>query len=392
MNEDDKAGERPIFYFTRLAPAYRYPLLERLNARLGGRLVVCAGAPPKSSSLQSLTDDRRPSFTRVELPNLWLGGEALHAQPFRRVFRSYGSPSVVVAEESPRSISLPFLLRYAKSQGAARLLWGHFSSNRRPLSRRHPADKYRITMARRVEGCICYTEQVARLLDPYVPKERLFVAPNTLDTETLLSLHHELSAEGRASIRRRLDIAENARVVVFLGRLIKEKGVDRLLDVFSALRKRGQSTLLVIGTGPEEDAMRERIARERMEGVRLLGAMPDWGASAPYLFAADVLLIPGYLGLAINHAFALGVPVVSQQSPDPAIRYHSPEIAYLRPGHNGLLAAHDNTEAMVAAVKEIIADQERYSRNALAYAREYLSLDAMVDGLVTAIRFAERGA
>ncbi len=381
--------ERPVFYFTRMMTAYRIPVLERLDERLGGRLVVCAGQPPQASSLRSLTGEQPGRFRQVALRNHWFRGETVHAQPFRQVFQDFGRPAVVLAEESPRSLSLPFLLRYARRQGAGRLLWGHFSSNDRPFSPRHPADRYRLALARSVEACVCYTEPIADLLRPYVPAERLFVARNTLDTDTLFALHDALAAEGREAVRRRLGLPTDAPVLVFIGRLIETKGTARLLDVFGALRAQKAAHLLVIGAGPEQRALEERVAREHLDGVHFLGALPAWADSAPYLFAADVMLMPGYLGLAVNHAFAFGVPVVSQAAPDPAIRFHSPEAAYVEPGENGLLARPNDTASMLEAVERILADHARFSQNALAYARAHLTLDQMVDGLEAAIRFAE---
>lgn len=383
--------DRPVFYFTRMVPGYRVPVLERLNARLEGRLVVCAGQPPRTSSLRSLTDEPSGGFRQVRLRNVWLGGETLHVQPFRRVFREIGTPGVVLAEESPRSISLPWLLRYARRRGIGRLLWGHFSSNDRPFSPRHLADRYRIALARSVEACVCYTEPIAEALRPYVPAERLFVARNTLDTDTLFALHDTLAAEGRVAVRRRLGLPADAPVLVFIGRLIKAKGVDRLLDVFGVLRAQRAAHLLVIGSGPEKGVLEARAAREKIDDVHFLGALPAWTDSAPYLYAADLMLMPGYLGLAVNHAFAFGLPVVSQASPDPAIRFHSPEVAYVRPGENGLLAPSGDPAALLEAVERVLADQARFSQNAYAYARAHLTIAQMVDGLEAAIRFVEDG-
>jgi len=40
------SDRRPIYYFARMIPWYRIPVLEELNERFDGRLVVCAGDPP----------------------------------------------------------------------------------------------------------------------------------------------------------------------------------------------------------------------------------------------------------------------------------------------------------------------------------------------------------
>jgi len=222
-----------------------------------------------------------------------------------------------------------------------------------------------------------------------VASDRLFVAPNTLDTGRLLHLHDGLQREGRLATRKRLSLPAYAPVIAFLGRLIASKGVHQLLSVFEILlRRHPKAMLIVIGDGPERAVMEDRI--KTLGHVKMLGAITSWSASAPYLYASDVLLNPGYLGLSINHAFALGLPVVSQRSPSPNVRYHSPEIDYLQPKSNGLLSPHGDLSAMADAVETILRDQEQYAQNALSFARNHLGLEKMVDGLVHAVTHVEK--
>jgi len=384
-----KSSKDAVLYLSRMVPYYREAALSLLNERLGGRLVVCAGTPPRSSSLQTLTPEASPGYERIPMRNVWIRGETLHIQPFGHAFEHYPRPSVVIAEESVRSVTLPFLLRHARRLGAARLLWGHFSSNHAPFSPKSLKTRYRIALARNVEGCICYSEPVANLLRPYVASDRLFVAPNTLDTGRLLHLHDGLQREGRLATRKRLSLPAYAPVIAFLGRLIASKGVHQLLSVFEILlRRHPKAMLIVIGDGPERAVMEDRI--KTLGHVKMLGAITSWSASAPYLYASDVLLNPGYLGLSINHAFALGLPVISQRSPSPNVRYHSPEIDYLQPKSNGLLSPHGDLSAMADAVETILRDQEQYAQNALSFARNHLGLEKMVDGLVHAVTHVEK--
>jgi len=382
------SGEQPVLVFNRISPpAYRIPVLEKLNDKLGGRLVFCSGRPPGGAGFASLAPNRSPRFRQVGLPNYWLGGERLHFQPFREAFRRYGSPSVVVAEENPRSLSLPLLLRHAVRLGAGTVLWGHFSSNRRAFSPRNLQDRYRIRLARRADACLCYTEQIADLLRPHLPERRIFVARNTLDTDELFAIRDRLAREGKAAVRGRLGFESDLPVVCFIGRLTRAKGVGLLLTVFREFRSQRPARLVIIGDGPERAAMDATVRRERIADVHFLGPMSQFEESAPYVYASDVMLLPGYLGLAVNHAFCLGVPVVSQASPG-AMRFHSPEVAYVRPGENGILSEYGEPDAMVRALHEVLSRQEEYSRNAHAFAREQLGVERMVGGMLDAINFA----
>jgi glycosyltransferase involved in cell wall biosynthesis len=376
----------PIFYFTRMVPDYRVALLERLSDRLGGGLIVAAGRPPNGSALSaSLT---KPKYEHVELPNYWMGGDAIHFQPFHTAFRRYGRPRAVLLEESPRSVSLPLLLAYLRAQAIPTVLWGHFSSNTRVFSPSNWGDRYRIWLARQADACLCYADNVAELLRPFVSPQRLFVARNTLDTSVLFALHEELAREGKEPARARLGLRSDEAVILFVGRLTADKGLDALLDVFKRITASRRATLLIIGDGPERVRLTKRVETEKITNVRFLGPLNDWRESAPFVYCSDVMVMPRYLGLAINHAFCFGVPVVSQLGP-PGVRFHGPEVDYVRTGENGILAAHDDPDSLHRAVEEVLQNQADFSKSALRYARTCLRADQMLDGIEEALRFVE---
>lgn len=379
---------RPVFYIARLLPGYRLPILNRLNERLDGRLVVCSGQVPGDSSLSYLTQESTYDFRHLPLHNYWLMGERMHLQPFKKAFQAFGDPAVVLTEESPRSVSLPRLLSYSRQQGAGRVLWGHFSSlNRRFDPSRHLQDRYRLSLARNVEACACYTDGVADHLRPYLPDKKLFVARNTIDMATLFDQYDAQTTRGKDAVRQTLGLAPDAAVLIFMGRLVPQKGTHLLLETFERIRRERPAALLIIGAGPEQEAMEAYAAQQGLSDVHFLGPLPD-AEAAPYLYAADVMLMPGYLGLVINHAFAFGLPVVSRRNPV-GVQFHSPEVEYVQTGENGLLSEGDGADDLAEAVRAVLADHARMSQKALDYARTHLRIDRMVDGLEGAIRYAE---
>lgn len=379
----------PVFYITRLLTGYRLPILRRLNERLDGRLVVCSGQPPGGSSLASLVQEHGQDFRYLPLRNYWFRGETLHWQSFRKAFLRFGDPAAILAEESPRSVSLPLLLRYARQHGAGRVLWGHFSSlHRRFDPEKNIQDRYRLALARRVEACACYTPGVANLLRPYMPDDKLFVARNTIDIDTLSDQYDALTIQGKAAIRQALGLDPDAAVLLFIGRLVPEKGTQLLLETYAHIRRERAAALLVMGTGPEQEAMEAYVAQRDLPDVHFLGSIPLADErGAPYLYAADLMLVPGYLGLVINHAFAFGLPVVSRRNPV-GTQFHSPEVEYLESGENGILTDGNSADDLAAAVHTVLANQARFSDHALTYARTHLRIDRMVDGLEGAIRYA----
>ena len=225
------------------------------------------------------------------------------------------------------------------------------------------------------------------MLRPFVPERNLFVARNTMDLGPMFAQRDALAAEGKTAVRRRLSIPPDAPVLVYIGRLIREKGTDMLLETWARLTEETPACLLIIGDGPERAAMEAAVSARSLQGVRFLGSLLREEAS-PWLYASDLMLMPGYLGLAVNHAFAFGLPVVSLRNPAGGVKFHSPEVEYIRSGETGLLCSGNSSEALAAGVREVLADRERYSANALAYAQEHLTLGRMVDGLEAAIRHA----
>jgi glycosyltransferase involved in cell wall biosynthesis len=109
--------------------------------------------------------------------------------------------------------------------------------------------------------------------------------------------------------------------LVCIGRLVPKKGHDLLLGAVRLLLAAGRELeLTLLGGGPLEGALRERISRDRLEPhVDLLGAVPPERAQA-ILREADLLVLPSRvaadgdqdgLPVVLVEAMAAGVTVVS---------------------------------------------------------------------------------
>jgi phosphatidylinositol alpha-1,6-mannosyltransferase len=125
------------------------------------------------------------------------------------------------------------------------------------------------------------------------------------------------------AVRAKLGIDDAERVVLCFGRLVKRKGVHRMIEALPALRRRVPNTVLVVaGSGPEEKALR-RAAAKTDGRVIFAGRVPE--AEAPALYAAaDVFALPVTdrwfgleiegLGVVLLEAAACGVPGVTGRS------------------------------------------------------------------------------
>jgi glycosyltransferase involved in cell wall biosynthesis len=112
-------------------------------------------------------------------------------------------------------------------------------------------------------------------------------------------------------------------VVLYLGRLSEEKGVEDLLLAVAKLRDRGrQITAVIVGSGPQEAMLRRQIAGRGLEHlVRMVSAVPH-GDVVSYYRAADVVVVPSrttsriveQFGRAVIEALACEKPVIGSSA------------------------------------------------------------------------------
>src|SRR6185312_11318956 len=131
---------------------------------------------------------------------------------------------------------------------------------------------------------------------------------NPIDTERFRP-----SPGARASTRARLDLADSALVVGYVGRMIEDKGIFTLGDAADAfLAADGSAHMLWVGDGEDSATLRERVARSpHASRHRFLAWEADLAALYP---ALDLLAVPSIypepFGRVSVEAQAAAVPVV----------------------------------------------------------------------------------
>jgi glycosyltransferase involved in cell wall biosynthesis len=168
----------------------------------------------------------------------------------------------------------------------------------------------------------------------------------------------------RASARSDLRLPQDDVVIVFLGRVNREKGLVELAEAFCLLRDEGLPVHLLI-VGPDEEDVVSTI-RQRCssypEHVHIIGptAQPQY-----YLGLADILCLPSHregFGSVIIEAAAMGVPSV-------ASRIYGLTDA-IRDGETGILFDPHNVEQLQSSLRRLVLDpQLRQSMGNQAYAR-----------------------
>lgn len=374
-------------------PVYRRGFFARLAQMSKNDYVVFHGKPPSNTSLQVAKPPFPFDNVEVGSVELRLGRSLLIWQRAMIRYATGRFDGVVIGHEFKFLSSLA-IFAISKLMRRPVFLWGFgyrkaygsWDEGGAPSLKDRLALWAADRLARFGDGYIAYTEKgLAHLLSIGVPQERIQVVRNTIDVEEQIELAGQVAGENDADIRAEFGLRDGADVLLYVGRLVPRKEVDSLIRFALATDEvAGRPVdVLVIGDGEERDRL-EALA-SGASNIRFAGAIdPADIRLARAMKLCRAVVIPGYLGLAINHAFAHGRPVITRKHD-----FHSPEIEYLTDGQDSLLIAgdealfHEGLKAFLAMPEE----RERLAANA-AQRRETLRMDYMVkayDGFINQV-------
>lgn len=146
-----------------------------------------------------------------------------------------------------------------------------------------------------------------------VPDEHLFFAPHFVDNERFARGAEAARQSGEAAaLRESWGAHPRAVIFGFAGKLVPGKRADDFLAAMARLARQDAGVRgVVIGAGPEGDALRERAKAEKLP-VAFTGFVNQSALPAHYA-AIDCLVVPSNSeswGLVVNEAMAAGRPVI----------------------------------------------------------------------------------
>jgi glycosyltransferase involved in cell wall biosynthesis len=353
-------------------PIYRKTFFQRLNAFGAIDYVVAHGSPPHGTELMAAP----PPF---DFPNLWVTNRELTIfgvsfvwQPI--VWRAVrGQFDGAVFGDEVKFLSSLVATIALRLRGRPVLLWGFgFHQYKGPdtLKARMTttlAGLYKRILYRLVSGYLTYTEGGRRALLSLPTSPKLIVVlRNTIDTEREAMFRRAVATEPVDEAFRQLGVRSNSVKLLYFGRLLPTKRVDLLVEYaeHSAHTKRDVD-IIIFGQGPEEERLREtarhlpNVVFHRHNDLLLARA----------LRISVAVVIPGFVGLAINHSFTHGVPVLTRHR-----QPHSPEVEYLEDRVNGLMLPEAPKE-FFAALDAFIDDRDQRRRLAEGAERTAQTID-----------------
>jgi glycosyltransferase involved in cell wall biosynthesis len=281
-------------------------------------------------------------------------------------------PDVLIVEANLRYLHTPAAVRWMHARRRPVLGWGLGAPAE---SSRGLSSSLRRAFLSQFDALITYSQQGAReYAAAGFRAERVFVAPNAAAARPL-----------EAPPARGPEFSEQGPVILFVGRLQARKRLDLLLQACAGLGSAPAPRLWIVGDGPERASL-ETLARQLYPQTQFFGARhgPDLKA----LFeAADLFVLPGTGGLAVQQAMSFALPVLVGEA-------DGTQSDLVRPA-NGWNLTPGDPRALADALRLALADParlRRMGRESYRIVAEEINLERMVQVFAQAIRVVWKGS
>ncbi|MGB8213131.1 MAG: glycosyltransferase family 4 protein [Anaerolineales bacterium] len=361
----------------RALTTYRAAFFDALAQACEGGLNVCAGLPRPEESIAVTDHLDYATFVPVQNIHLLKGPLYLCYQRGLPAWLEADSPDALIVEANPRYLATRAAVRWMKARGRPVLGWGLGAphSSGPPYFFQKWSEKQRnalrLSFLRPFDALLTYSQRGA---DEYAalgfPADKIFVAPNAVAGRPSQPLPSRPAGfDGKPNI-------------LFVGRLQTRKRVDLLLRACAGLPAALQPHLVIVGDGPERSNL-EALAKTVYPSAEFPGARHADELSV-YFSAADLFVLPGTGGLAVQEAMSHGLPVIMGQGDGTNDDLIRPE--------NGWQIPPDNLPALTDTLRVALADKERLRHMGAESYRivsEEINLENMVGVFLEALRSAK---
>ena len=251
-----------------------------------------------------------------------LGGKVILIPPYQKVLTYQKELKKILKQNHYQIVHSHintlsvFPLRAAKKAGVKiRIAHSHSTTNKAEWKRNLIKQILRLFSKIYATHYMCCSQSAGRWLfvDKEYYKGNVYLLNNAIDLEKF-----EYNEQIRNEVRTKLEIDKNTFVVGHVGRFVKTKNYDFVLDVFYQMHQKNENTVLLLaGQGPLKKQMEEKVQKLNLtKYVKFLGQIDQ--IDRVYQ-AFDVFLLPSLyegLGLVLIEAQCAGVQcIASEQVP-----------------------------------------------------------------------------
>ncbi|WP_298352364.1 glycosyltransferase family 4 protein [Runella sp.] len=226
---------------------------------------------------------------------------------------------------------------------------------------------------------INYIDEAYEIIGSYgVLSEKIFVISNSPDTDELLEAFETVKKQSTI-------LPPNPYRLIHVGRLVKWKRVDLIIEAVQKLRSKfPQIELVVVGFGPELESLKEYAEKKGVaDAVRFVGGVYDSVNLGRYLHESAVYVLGGMGGLSINDAMCFAKPIVCSVA-------DGTEKRLVREGENGYYFKNGDVEDLARVLDLILADPERvkaFGQRSLEIIKKEINIHTVIEGYKKVFEF-----
>ena len=344
----------------RVLPSYRVPFFDLLASAFDGGMSLFTGLPRPGEGIAIASQTKITQYTLGQNIHLFGGSLYLCYQRGLMEWLEQWNPDALIVEANPRYLSTPSAVRWMHGRNRPVIGWGLGS----PPIRGYLKDR-RASFLRQFDAMLAYSRRGA---EEYAglgfPREKIFVAYNSV----------AIPPEGQMQVRPWT--VDRRPYILFVGRLQARKRIDSLLRACAQLGSKPR--LVIVGDGPERQSL-EFLAAEIYPQAKFVGARH--GAELkPYFTEADLFVLPGTGGLAVQEAMSYGLPVIVAQG-------DGTQDDLVRKG-NGWQIPPGDFDALLNTMKEALSDSARLRRmgeESYRIVKEEINIETMAAAFVTTL-------
>lgn len=287
------------------------------------------------------------------------------------------SDLIIVQQEN--SLILNYFLNILSIIGLKKVAYFGHGRNFQARNRDSLAERWKRFWATKVDWWFAYTEASKDHVSSLgFPEERVTVFNNAVDTSKVKDLVKTITPDRLMIRRAELGLTSGA-VGIFVGGLYADKRLEFLVEATDLIRASVPDFVLLVVGGGEQLQLIHDLAAAR-PWIKVLG--PRFGADkVELMLLSKLFMMPGLVGLAVVDAGAASLPTITTAFP-----YHSPEIAYIKSGENGLIVEDwQNPQAYADSVITLLLDASRLEQ--LKASAEKIADDLTIEAM--ADRFAQ---
>ena len=272
-------------------------------------------------------------------------------------------PDLVIAAGYAEASSLNPIIRYRKvNPETLTVLWADTTAL--DLPRKWLKESLKRLLLSVFDGAVTASSAAASYLEGLgMAPEDVQVLGNCVDNDFFGRRAEEIRSQPNRDTL-------SADYFLFVGRLVTDKNLSTLVDAYRRYRQEagaGAWSLVLVGAGSEEPALRAKVAERGITGVSFAGLrqadeLPQYYARAKCLILASTR---EPWGLVVNEAMACGLPVLVSDRCGCAQEL-------VRPGVNGFLFDPLNLDSLTAVLRRVsspdvsLEEMARHSRSIVA--------------------------